>query len=74
MNVTSFLVDDEGGTDTIVTYVAMSRRWFGLGIHWVSETNVSSGLVQDGRVTFLELMVRVGPWMRQIILKEEQDE
>jgi hypothetical protein len=67
--ITSFVVDEIdtpcGTVEVVTTYVSSSSRYHYICLHWTSETQIAhSGLVGDGKLAFLELIVNIWPFRK----------
>lgn len=67
--VTSFLVDSTDEEEVVTTYISSAGKRHYICLHWISETPISpSGLVGDGHITYMELIVHIGPFRREFQL------
>jgi hypothetical protein len=67
MKISSFLIDDRDDVDVVVTTITSAGRHHIFSLHWITETCVEGGLVRDGRITFLEVLVGVGPFYAEFM-------
>lgn len=60
--ISSFLIDTTaGGDEIVVTYISSCSKHHYCCLHWISSTPTANGLIRDGEVVFLELVVDIGP-------------